>query len=269
MRGSKRAVRVINPLIVRLRSLTTLPEADLREIEAACIQTQTVYAHRDIIRESERSDHIHVMLDGWGCRYKTLVDGERQLPALLLPGDICDMDRLLMNRVDYGLGALTNCTVALMTVEQVQSLIDRKPAVRDAFLWLTFVDNSVANEWAVCLGRRSALERLAHLFCELMLRLTTIGVARAEGYPLPMTQQELSDAMGLSVVHVNRICQSLRAERLINLEGRRLTILDWEGLARLGRFKPDYLHLGGMAGANPDQTPISVHNGQHVRAGCR
>ena len=142
--------------------------------------------------------------------------------------------------------ALTPCRVARAPLDAVRTLLDANPALRQAFWWLMAVENAMANEWTVTLGRRSALERLAHLLCELQLRLSTPGAPLLESYPMPIRQQEIGDALGLSIVHLNRQFYSLKQEGLASLDDRRLTILNREALVELSDFEPAYLHLEGL-----------------------
>ena len=128
----------------------------------------------------------------------------------------------------------------------MQALLDENLEIRRVFWWLTFVENAISNEWAVCLGRRSAQERMAHLICELAARLSAIGDVRDDSFVLPLTQEELANALGLSVVHVNRILQGLRHDGLVAQRGGRLKILERNALARLCDFRPSYLHLNGL-----------------------
>ena len=235
-----------NALLTKLRLLTALTDDELTLVGEACATVRTFAAGSDIVQEGGSSDHLHVLTDGWACRYKTLADGRRQFPAILIPGDTCDIDGLLVERLDYSVIALTPCRVAILPRKEVRAMIDDHPAIRDVFWWLTFVENAVATEWAVGLGRRSSQERLAHLCCELLVRLTTVALAHDNSYVLPLTQAELADALGLSVVHVNRVLQALRASGLIRLKGDVLTILNWERMKQLSGFKPNYLHLEGL-----------------------
>jgi CRP-like cAMP-binding protein len=247
-----------NPLITRLRTQTGLTATDISSLGALCANVRSVAPHADIVKEGAVSDHLHVILSGWACRYKVLADGRRQIAALLLPGDICDLDGFLVERLDYSIGALTRCMVAPLPHDQLHAMADASPALRDVFWWLTFVDNAIATEWSVCLGRRSARERLAHLFCEIFVRLDAVGHADENSYPLPITQEEMSDALGLSTVHVNRVLQGLRADGLVNVERQRLTLLDWEGITTASGFSPDYLHLEGPR-FRPSRTMAPAH----------
>jgi CRP-like cAMP-binding protein len=236
---------MINPLITRLRLQTRLSEDSLNTIANACTTTRFYPGRTDIVPEGHGTEDIHIVLSGWCCRFRFLSDGRRQFPALLLPGDICDLDGLLTKHINFGIATLTPCTVASLPHDKLRAIMDQDGSVREALWWLTVVENSIATEWTVGLGRRSTRERLAHLICELLVRLTTVELARGHDFILPMTQEELGDALGISTVHVNRTLQDLRGKGLIKLDGNSLTICDWDALKTLGGFTPGYLHSEG------------------------
>ena len=235
-----------DPLIRRLRVLTSLSEAELKQIEDASTPASDVAVHADIVPEGHGTGHLHVLAEGWACRYKLLPDGRRQICALVLPGDLCDIDGYLLRHLHYGVATLTPCRVAAIPHATLRSMIDREPAIRDVFWWLTFLENSVSTQWTVCLGRMSTQERLAHLLCEIADRLGTAGMIAGATMPFPLTQEELADVLGVSPVHVNRTLQELRAAGLITLEGRQLVIHDRHGLAEIGCFSTSYLHPEGL-----------------------
>lgn len=246
-----------NPLMARLRRFTSLTEAELDLLAAACGATERRAAGEDVSAPGDRLGSYHVLLEGWAARYKVLPDGRRQIPALLLPGDVCDLDGLMLDSVHAGVCAITPCTMAVLPHDRFRSLVNQAPALRDAFWWLGSVENAVSTEWSVGLGRRSADERLGHLLCELFFRLWTVGLSTEAGYMLPLTQAELADVLGLSTVHVNRVLKTLRAQGVIAFKDRWLTILDYKALKEIGSFDPDYLHLEGLnPGAGAARRPV-------------
>jgi CRP-like cAMP-binding protein len=145
--------------------------------------------------------------------------------------------------MDHSLGTLARSTLAFLPHDTVRDLIRRCPPIGDAFWRETLIDAAVFREWMLGLGRREAYGRMAHLLCELYVRLKAVGLANGHGYEMPLTQAELGDALGLSTVHVNRTLQDLRGEGLITLQGGSVAVLDWEGLRKAGEFDPTYLHL--------------------------
>ncbi len=232
-----------NAFTDKLRRLADLGPTDLEALEALCSQVRVYAAGESVLAEGLASRHLHVVLEGWASRYRTLSDGRRQFPALFLSGDVCDLDRLQINPLCSGTIALTSCMVAALPLDRLSTLLHERPVIRDTFWWLTCVENSIATEWAVSLGRRSALERVAHLLCELKVRLEAIQPLSSDEYSLPITQENLGDVTGLSVVHVNRTLQTLRQRELISLRERRLVILNDDALRRLCDFREGYLHL--------------------------
>ena len=197
---------------------------------------------QDLLREGEKPAFVGALLSGMLCRYKPLDNGQRQIVSLPLPGDIFDLHSFTVETMDHSVGALSRSVVATASHAAVEQMADAHPRL-GMLLWRdAVVEGSVFREWVVNCGRRSAYARMAHLFCELYVRSAEIGLARDTGCALPLTQAELSDATGLSVVHVNRVIQRLRAEKLVALGSGWLTIHDFEGLAEAGGFNPAYLH---------------------------
>ncbi|MGY6709057.1 MAG: Crp/Fnr family transcriptional regulator [Rhizobiaceae bacterium] len=185
-----------------------------------------------------------LILEGFAARYRILSNGRRQISALHLPGDFVDLHDFLLARTTQGVVTLSPCRLATIDHETLRATAASQPQLTE-LLWAdTLVDAEVAREWLVAMGRRSALGRMAHLICELYVRLKVAGRARHMTCPLPLTQADLADTLGLSVVHVNRVLKILRTQRLILLEDHTVTILDWHELTRLAEFEAGYLGFG-------------------------
>jgi len=185
-----------------------------------------------------------LILEGFAVRYRILSNGRRQISALYLPGDFVDLHDFLLDRTTQGVVTLSSCSLATIDHETLRIAAAREPQLA-RLLWSdALVDAEVAREWLVAMGRRSALGRMAHLLCEVCVRLKVAGKARQMTFPLPMTQSDLADTLGLSVVHVNRVLKILRTQRLILLEGHTVTILDWHELTDLAEFDDSYLGFG-------------------------
>jgi CRP-like cAMP-binding protein len=195
----------------------------------------------DIVRVGERPDACTVLLDGWACRYKLLPDGKRQITGFLIAGDVCDLSGLLMGTMDHSVGTLTAASVAVIPRDLLMGLMDSHPSLARALWQETLMEASIAREWVLNVGRRSARERIAHVLCEIGSRWQAAGRANSHDFVCPMTQVEIADATGLSSVHVNRTLQELRQDGLIGWAGEVMTILDWERLRETGAFSPDYL----------------------------
>ena len=199
-------------------------------------------ADQDLFREGDRPPDCKLILEGMVCRYKMLDDGRRQIVSFHVPGDIVDLSSLLLGSLDHSISTLT--VVRLVSIKHA-TLLDWMRQHRDIgrLLWLdTLIDASIFREWVVSVGRRTARERVAHLLCELVVRLRAAGLAQDRAFDLRITQAELADATGLSPVHVNRTVQELRREGLIEMNNKTLITLDWEALKQAAGFDPAYLH---------------------------
>lgn len=237
-----------------------LADDDRKALVGACSDIQTLASHADIRRLGTTSDSLHIVLDGWAVRYKRMKDGTRHIPALILPGDICDLDAAMFDRVDFGVITITSCMVAVLPRNRAKTLMANHPGIAAAFLSLALTENAVLGEWAASIGRRSARERVGRLLCELLVRLKAVGKADEHAYDLPLTQKHLGDATGLTSVHVNRTLQALRNDGLVTVQGRKATIHDWAALKAMCGFQPSYLHLSGMDGESANR-PVHIFNG--------
>ena len=231
------------PLIAKLQTVADLRESDVEKLVALCVDERFIAARRDILSEGERPDHVHVILEGWAARYKTLRDGSRQIVAFLIPGDFCDLHVTILGQMDHGIVALTRCRIAYIPSMQLDSLTSDHNGLTKALWWATLVDEGVLREWILNVGRRDAFERIGHLLCELHARMQMVGLVEDDRLALPLTQDQLADATGLTPVHVNRTLQRLRAEDLIEIGSGRLAILDVTKLREAVGFDGNYLHI--------------------------
>lgn len=228
----------------KLSAFARLSADDIALIERVLSRHPRHYPGRaELASEGQKPDAVRVFLDGWACRARTLEDGRRQILSLYLPGDICDIDILIAARRDHSLATITPTRVAEVTPQGHDELMSAHPRVRQALSWERFVNAAIQREWAVSLGQRSAMERLAHLMCEVFTRLRVVGCTNGNQCEFPLTQTELGEAMGLSTVHVNRTLMDLRNANLIALRDRVLSIPHFDALAETAMFDPGYLHL--------------------------
>lgn len=227
----------------KLEAFTRLSADDRSALEDVTGNFRFVDARRDVVAEGDEPRYVHLVLDGWACRYKQLPDGKRQIVALFVPGDFCDVNVYILRHMDHNIGAITRLKVAMITPEEMNALTSERPRVTQALWWQELVTAAVQREWTLNLGHRSAYERLAHLLLELYLRLQTVGRARDGRCDFPLTQNDLADSTGLTAVHVNRMLQELRRDGLIELERKQLQILDIPRLMDVSMFNPNYLHL--------------------------
>ncbi len=206
-------------------------------------QTREVKSDQDLIREGERPENVILILEGFAARYKILPDGNRQIFAYLIAGDFCDLHVALLDEMDHSIATVSPCRVASIPRSIVTEITEHRPALARAFWWCSLVDEATLREWVTNLGQRPAEQRIAHLFCELHARMAAVGLTRDGTCTLPLTQVEIGDTMGLSVVHTNRSLKTLRDEELVVLKGQQLHIPDIERLKAYADFNPNYLHL--------------------------
>src|SRR3712207_6844894 len=232
-----------NPLRRKLDNFAAFSDEEKQVLDGLIGRTKEVGADQDIVSDGERPRDANLILEGLACRYKLLEDGRRQILSFHIPGDMVDLHSFLLEEMDHSIGTLTPCKLALIPHQTLLGVIETYPRIAQALWRDTLIDAAVFREWLVGMGRRSSYERLAHLLCELLVRYKAIGLTNGNSYELPVTQTELGDALGLSLVHMNRTLQQLRADGLITSQGRTLVINDWEGLKRVAMFDPRYLHL--------------------------
>jgi CRP-like cAMP-binding protein len=233
-----------NALTRRLEEYTALTDVDRDQLARLCAQSsRTVQARHDLIREGDVPRSVFVILDGWACHYRTLETGRRQIVDFAIPGDLCDLNLFILDRMDHSIGAITRLKVAEVQREVLRGVVTHFPNITTALWWVELVSKSIHREWIVNVGQRSASERIAHLFCEMFLRLESVGLTHGFSCDFPLTQNDIAETTGLTSVHVNRTIQELRREGLIVLERHRLTIPDMLALQGAGLFNPDYLHI--------------------------
>ena len=231
-----------NPLVRKLEAFAPLPEADRTLIEEVCRGAREVGAREDLIREGDDPRNVQLIVEGFACRYKLLPDGRRQITAYLIPGDFCDLHVFILKAMDHSIATLAPSKVVAIPRAGILRLTERA-AIARALWWASLVDEAVLRQWLVGIGAQSAEDRVAHLLCELLFRMRTVGLATGGSFELPITQTELADTVGLTNVHVNRVLQRLRAEGAITLKSKRLVILDLPKLMESSGFEPGYLHL--------------------------
>jgi CRP-like cAMP-binding protein len=232
-------------LIRKLRSISPLSDDEKRCLLKLPLSVQQIEPDQDIVREGDRPSDCCLVIEGLTCRYKLTEQGKRQIFSFHTPGDIPDLQSLHLKVMDHNLRTLTPCKVAFIRHESIAQLARECPRVGDLLWRDTLIDAAVFREWMLGIGRRSAYTRIAHLLCEVFIRLKAVGLTSGYECEFPITQNEIGDALGLSTVHVNRSLQELRADGLIELQRGTLTILDWNGFKTAGEFDPTYLHLNG------------------------
>lgn len=234
-------------LLNRLAWTESLDEREQDHFLTSLSESRSFAPGEEIVPAEKPVNFSSVILEGLACRQKVLQSGERQITAFHVAGDFCDLHTYLLKTLPDSVVGITACRVALVPHERLDAITAKLPRLARLLWKSTLIDAAVYRRWLVCLGRQSALSRLAHLFCEFYLRLKLIGVAEGLAYPLPVTQSDLGDAMGLSLVHTNRTCAALRERGLATFAQRWVTIHDWKRLQEVAEFEPQYLHLEAPA----------------------
>jgi CRP-like cAMP-binding protein len=235
----------MSSLIRKLEQFVRLSGADRAVLDRAGSGRIRKFGPRvDIAREGDSPKDVHLVLSGWACRYKQLEDGRRQVVSFFLPGDLCDLNIFVLREMDHSIGTITPANIADLPREFFEEISARYPRIITALWWESLVNAAVQREWTMSLGQRTASERMAHLLCELFLRLRVVGLAHENSCEFPLTQADLADATGLSKVHVNRTLQELRSAGLLVLKEKMLVVPDLERLMNAGLFNANYLHMG-------------------------
>jgi CRP-like cAMP-binding protein len=227
----------------KFEQLGSLSEPEMQALWKAPVRFGHVRAHEDIVSEGQGLSESSLILDGFACRYKLLPGGMRQIMSFQIPGDFCDLQGLLLTAMDYAVGALTRCHVAFLSHQSLFQLFETHPRIAQALWKETLVDGMIHREWLENIGRRPAYARIAHLLCEMRSRLKAIGLAQDRQFELPLTQTDIGDATGLSMIHVNRTLRKLRADGLITFHANVVTVHDWKRLQSTAGFDPSYLQL--------------------------
>lgn len=232
-----------NPLIMKLEHGARLTDEDRAVLLDLSSRTRQIPANEDIIAEGERPENVHLVMEGFACRYKVLPDGKRQIMALLVPGDFCDLHIAILGEMDHSIGTGWGCTCVEIPRATIDELTTNHPRITRALWWATLTDEGTLREWLANMGQRRADRQMAHLFCELLVRLQTVGCADENSFEFPISQADLADTLGVTPVHVNRVLQELRAQNLILWRSKRLQIPDVERLKAFCDFNSNYLHL--------------------------
>ena len=237
----------LTPMLRKLRLWAPLDADDEQALLGLPHGIATIGKQRALITEGDAVSHCWVILSGYCVRYKIVGDGGRQILSIHMKGDLVDLQNALLGVADHGVQALTECRMAKIPIEAIRHLSHTRPAINDALWYDTLVDGSIHREWVANVGRRDGQTRIAHLLCEFALKLEAVSLGEQLDYELPMTQDQLADATGMTAVHVNRILQALARDGLIErVTAKSVLIGDWQRLAAAGDFNRAYLHLDAL-----------------------
>lgn len=233
----------LQSLVRNLASHAPLDDVDRAALLDLPFTPRSLEAASYFVREGDPPLHCAVLVSGFAYRQKLTGDGARQILSIHIPGEPLDFQNIFLDEADHSLQMLTRAELALIPRAPLQEIARARPAVAYAILVYTLIEASIFREWVLNVGRRNARARLAHVLCEFAIRLEAAGLADGCGCELPMTQEQLADAIGLTPVHVNRTLKTLESEGLIRRDRRHVSFPDWKGLLEAGDFNQRYLHL--------------------------
>ena len=233
---------IFAPLVGKLSKLADIDRDDRDAIQALPFRLITASPRELIIREGQAYQECHLLLEGYVCRYKNVRDGGRQIVSFHMAGDIIDLERMLLEQADHSVLAVTQAALAAIPVEKVRGLARQSVSINNALWRDVLIDASIFREWVLNVGRRDAKARIAHMLCEFEARHAINGLDLTEQRNLPMTQEQIADATGLTTVHVNRTLLVLEQDGLVQRDRRGLIVTDWDGLRRAADFDSAYLH---------------------------
>ena len=239
----------LDTLIRKLESTNQLSDEQRQAVQELPAKVRILQAGQDVLCDGGQPEQCCLILTGWMTRYKLLSNGRRQILSFHVPGDTPDLQSLHLSVMDHNLCSVGPSTVAFIPHESLRDLIVRFPTLAAALWRDTLIDAAIFRAWMTGIGRRSAHERIAHLFCEMFAKLQSVGLTDGDRVAWPITQTDIADALGLTPVHVNRVLQDLRARELITLSKRILTIVNRQELSDLGEFTPAYLNLSTLRAA--------------------
>ena len=230
-------------LIRKLDAFSSLSKDDEAAIEQlASKRVIEIGRGLDIISEGEDPRTVNLIVQGWACRYKTLEDGRRQILSFFVPGDLADLHVYVLKAMDHSIAAITPLQYAILSPAEFEKLGDEHPRVLRALWWETLVTASIQREWLVTVGQRSALESVAHLACELYLRLKLVGLVESKSCAFPLTQSDIGDALGLTQPHVSRTLKELNDSGYVHIGRGVLKMIDLAALQKMAAFNANYLH---------------------------
>jgi CRP-like cAMP-binding protein len=241
MGGMPSATTVPNAFINRLAQLVSLSPEEIAVLCELQSNPRIVQRHRDIITEGRSYGSLFIIMEGNAIRYRILHDGRRQIINIVLPGDIVGALGNFMESSLYSTKALTEVLVATIPFAKISALSETHPHLITKIFWWFSCESTIYAEHLIDLGRRSALERVAHFLLELLTRLKAVNLADEQSFKIPLTQELIADALGLSIPHVNRVLRRLREDNLVVVEDQRVTFKDIDALSELADFEPGYL----------------------------
>ncbi len=236
-----------NLLIRKLSLFLPLSKSDRRVLDVLALSEERFPVDVDIIAEGKPPRSVFWIKEGLAIRYRWLPRGGRQIMTFLIPGDLCDEHTFLMKAMDHSIGTITPVCIAPISRESMMELFSHRPRISAALWWSSLQEKAILRERIVSLGRRDARGRLAYLLCELFWRHAAVGLTDGESFPLPLTQIELGDTLGLTSVHINHVLKEFRQQALIAIRHKVLYLLDTLALQQIAGLSKGYLQLSGAS----------------------
>ena len=230
-------------VFLQIHRVPVLDADDRAAFENAAARTVDYAPRQSMVREQAPLTQCTLLLEGLVQRYKDTPEGRRQILAIHVPGDFVDLHSYPLKRLEHSVAALTAVKCATFPHSEIRALTERSPTLTELLWRSTLIDAAINREWILSIGARPAAVRLAHLLCEMLIRLERAGLARGLDYDLPITQIDLADATGLTAVHANRRLRQLRDRGLADFRQGVVPIHDWDALKRFAQFDPSYLFM--------------------------
>ena len=213
-----------HPFVVRVMQYVALSAGDLKSLDA--------------IIDGYEYRKLGFVKEGYAMRYKLLRNGKRQILNVILPGDVVGLPGSFHDRALYSVTAISDLRMHVCVLDAYVRLCYQRPQFGLALSWIAVQEATTYAEHIIDVGRRTPIERLSHFLLELYARLRAVGYTEENRFTLPFSQEVMSDVLGLSVPHLNRMMQQLRAEKLIADSERQVEFIDIEAMQTLAHYQP-------------------------------
>jgi CRP-like cAMP-binding protein len=234
---------MIEKFVANVRERYAFSDEEVDLLRSHMSQAAEFDAKEVMVEEGEDIGYSSLLVEGLACRSKYTADGSRQIMEFQIPGDFVDLHSFPLRCLDHSITALTPSKIVKLQHDSIYKLIEQAPRFARILWFATMLDASIHREWIVNLGVRKGPQRAAHLFCEMYHRCALVGLTDGNSYKLPITQSELSEALGLTSIHTNRVLKDLRERGLVTFQNGVVEIGDIDALCAEGGFDPDYLYL--------------------------
>jgi len=243
----RKGVGTVRPKPVRLLAVVPAPPARKPAGEDVPLDSSRNGAlkrfgkNKDVIVAGKHCGSLFINHDGWLFRYKLLHNGNRQVLDFILPGQVFGLQACLFSRSLYSVTSVTEASVSVIPFDMIDQVFEQSPKLGKSLFWSAVCESAVLGEHLIDTARRSAYERVSHLLLELLIRLKSVNLTRRFSFEMPLTQELIGDALGLTAVHVNRTLRSLRDDKLIEIDGKWITLVDIDAMSSLCDFENSYL----------------------------